>query len=363
MYTEITKIIEGGLQGDRHKVFNYAETLATNLEKQGEINLSKKIKAILAAKRGVLATLDGLATKPVDSESRMDMVDTSYPQVDPDQIVLSQHLKEELFRFVEGYKQRDRLLAAGLDISNSLLLYGPPGCGKTTLAKYTSSVLGLPLITARLDGMISSLLGSTAKNIRRIFDYAAKRECVLFLDEFDVVAKLRDDKNELGELKRVVNSLLQNIDDLHGNTILIAATNHHKLLDSAVWRRFSTIISLGMPQADERKELIRVFLRNEPNDVIQHSKRLEQLDSAFADLSHSVIRTIINNAIRNKIINNGKLVKYCDILREIFLYAEHGTDSEEKFIKYLISNNVTRKEIHEFYHIPIRTIKNVLDSK
>lgn len=141
------------------------------------------------------------------------------------------------------------------------MLYGPPGCGKTTVAQLISSITNLPLVTARLDGLVSSLLGSTAKNIRKVFDYASKRECILFLDEFDVIAKLRDDKNELGELKRVVNSLIQNIDEFSEDSILIAATNHHKLLDPAIWRRFNTILALEKPQLEEVNLLLLSLLR------------------------------------------------------------------------------------------------------
>ena len=162
MYTEIVKIIEGGLIGDREKVQNYADVLATNLEKEGEIALSKKIRNVILNKRGSLTALDSFATKPVDTESRMDIVEITMPKIARDQIVLSKYVIEEIFSFVECYKNRDNLLKAGLEASNSLLLYGPPGCGKTTVAQYISTMTGLPLVTARLDGLISSLLGSTA---------------------------------------------------------------------------------------------------------------------------------------------------------------------------------------------------------
>lgn len=113
-------------------------------------------------------------------------------------------------------------------------MYSPPGCGKTSAARYLASELKLPLITAWHDTLISSLLGNTAKNIHHIFEYAKKQPCILFLDEFDAIAKARDDAHEMGELKRVVNSLLQNIDDFLQEGILIAATNHAKMLDTAV---------------------------------------------------------------------------------------------------------------------------------
>ena len=130
------------------------------------------------------------------------------------------------------------------------------------------------MVTARLDGLVSSLLGSTAKNIRKVFDYASKRECILFLDEFDVIAKLRDDKNELGELKRVVNSLLQNIDGFNNDSILIAATNHHELLDPAIWRRFSTIAALEKPLWDEIVRYLNTLLASKSTDFISNDKKL-----------------------------------------------------------------------------------------
>ena len=212
MYTEIVKIIEGGLQGDKEKVQNYANVLANNLEKEGEVSLSKKIRGIVENRRKGLTSLDSFATKPVDTESRMEIVRITTPQIKKETIILSKYVEDEIQAFIDFYENRDNLLKAGIEVSNSLLLYGPPGCGKTTVAQYISTITGLPLVTARLDGLISSLLGSTAKNIRKIFDYVSKRECILFLDEFDVIAKLRDLKNELGEINRVVISLFQNID-------------------------------------------------------------------------------------------------------------------------------------------------------
>ena len=115
------------------------------------------------------------------------------------------------------------------------------------------------MYVARLDGLISSFLGSTSKNIRALFDFAAKTPCVLFLDEFDAIAKLRGDSQELGELKRVVNSFIQNLDTLGSQSIVIAATNHQELLDSAIWRRFSYRLALDFPAADLREKMWTAF--------------------------------------------------------------------------------------------------------
>jgi SpoVK/Ycf46/Vps4 family AAA+-type ATPase len=359
MYTEIVKIIEGGIIGDKEKVYNYAKVLAENLEKQGDASLSKKIRTLLGSKKTKLAYLDEFATKPVDTESRMDMVDIFHPSDSFDKPVLKYFIEDEIEEFINSYQQRDEILRAGVEMINSLLLYGPPGCGKTTVAKYISFKTGLPLLTVRLDGLVSSLLGSTAKNIRKTFDYASKRECILFLDEFDVVAKLRDDKHELGELKRVVNSLIQNIDNFNENSILIAATNHHELLDPAIWRRFSKIITLDKPDKNETMSLIKSFIKNVKSNLVDNDKKLEQVATSFEEMSHADIKTIINNSIKKAIINKRESVNNWELLYEVYLYKNHKIISENDFIKYLLQYGVTHKEVNGNYGYSLRKIREV----
>lgn len=359
MYTEIVKIIEGGLVNDKEKVINYATVLADNLESQGELSLAKRIRSTLSKKRGTLTSLDSFSTKPVDTESRMDIVEVTTPQIEPQQVILSKYSQDAIHSFVESYAHRDVLLKSGLDVSNSLLLYGPPGCGKTTVAQYISSVTGLPLLTARLDGLVSSLLGSTAKNIRKIFDYASRRECILFLDEFDVIAKLRDDKNELGELKRVVNSLIQNIDAFSNDSILIAATNHHELLDPAIWRRFTTIVCLEKPQKGEIERLLTILLTDKENNFMGNEKKLNGVIDALFGFSHSDIKTVTFNAIREVILSGRSSLTNCDILKSIFFYKNHVIENEDDLIEYLLKNGVTHKEINDSLAIPLRRIQGI----
>lgn len=359
MYTEIVKIIEGGLVNDKEKVVNYATVLADNFESQGEVSLAKRIRSALTKKIGTLTSLDSFSTKPVDTESRMDIVEITTPQIEPHQVILSKYSQDVIYSFIESYKRRDVLLKSGLDVSNSLLLYGPPGCGKTTVAQYISNIIGLPLVTARLDGLVSSLLGSTAKNIRKIFDYASKRECILFLDEFDVIAKLRDDKNELGELKRVVNSLIQNIDSFNSDSILIAATNHHELLDPAIWRRFTTIIALEKPQKEEIERLLINLLDGKKTNFLSNVKKLTFIEDALVGLSHSDIKTVIFNAMRDVILSGRVCLTNCNVLKEIFFYKNHSIEDDDTFIQYLLQNGATHKEINDSLAIPLRKIQNV----
>ena len=149
--------------------------------------------------------------------------------------------------------------------------------------------MDIPIVVARFDSLISSLLGNTAKNIRKLFDYAKSKPCILFLDEFDAIAKARDDNQETGELKRVINSLLQNIDEFLETGILIAATNHEQLLDSAIWRRFEKVVNVNKPNSDEIKNLVENYFEKIGSDLATDDKKFEMFKTYMSNLSHSEI--------------------------------------------------------------------------
>lgn len=318
---EIGKIVEGALKHDQLKVMNYTKQLITKLEEDGEARAASKFSKMLDAQSE--RTLSAMGTSsfreaniPVDNESRTTLADVIHFDENKVDIILSKSNSEKLDSFILSYKNADKLNSLGVGVSNTLLLYGPPGCGKTKCAYYIAKELKLPLIVARLDSLISSYLGTTAKNIRTLFEFVQKTPCVLFLDEFDAIAKARDDSNELGELKRVVNSLLQNVDAMSKDSLLLAATNHENLLDDAVWRRFDYKLKIELPDVEAIKKIMDLFIGENANFS---PKEKAELANAFMGLSGANIEEIIKKAIRNAVIFNKDFTKF-SIYEELFTF-------------------------------------------
>lgn len=360
-YSEITKIIEAGLDRDKDKVKSYSILLAKKLAQNGDYKSSQRVENILSRKNGGSTITDALISPPIDQESRLDIVDINY-RPDMPNIILADSIKDRLLDFENTVQIKDQLDELGMNFKMSLLLYGPPGCGKTSIAYYIANKLDLPLVTARLDTLISSLLGNTSKNLRRIFDYASKQPCVLFLDEFDAIAKARDDKHELGELKRVVNSLLQNMDAYCQGGILIAATNHQELLDDAIWRRFQTIIEVPKPQHTEITLVLHQTLNAFDISSIKPQK-LKMLVEQMEGLSYSDLQTLLQNIIKQKLIKNELVINSIDVLCELSSFKYHGNVSQRQMINYLLKCGEAQRSIAEYYKISQRQVRNCIDVK
>ena len=264
--SEVLKILDGALKANASMAANYAGLLADKLERDGQRQQARLVRERLARAPAALAHAQDASGGglpgglPVDADSRLHTVDLSRPTQRDVHLLLPTAISTRANEFLQSIRHRDELARAGAAMPNRMLLYGPPGTGKTQTARWLTAQLGVPLLTVRCDTLISSLLGQTSRNLRRVFEHAQQQPCVLFLDEFDALASARGNERDVGELQRIVIALLQNIDALPEETILIASTNHEQLLDPAVWRRFPFRVPLPMPDLALRQQLWRQFL-------------------------------------------------------------------------------------------------------
>lgn len=310
--TEISRLLDGALKGDRTRVKDYAAQLVTKLRSDGDAGAADRLESVISRSGSVVGVQHVSPSIPVDSESRYPLADELHPKNDEIKLYLDDRIHARISEFLSHVEFSDELLAAGVGISPTMLLHGPPGTGKSLAAQYVAASLGLPLLVARVDTLVSSYLGSTSKNIRNLFEHASRRPCVLFLDELDALGKLRDDQHEMGELKRVVIALLQNIDNAGGNTVLLAATNHPHILDRAIWRRFQFHVSIELPTMPVREKLVSSLLIGETINF-----PVAKIASLAAGMSCADITSIVRDSIRQRVVSKEAHISFCYIVRRI----------------------------------------------
>ncbi|RCX10431.1 ATPase family protein associated with various cellular activities (AAA) [Anaerobacterium chartisolvens] len=372
-FSEVIKIIDGALKADKKKVVDYSTLLAGKLENDGELVKCQRISKMLERYNYMLnenisvnsITAGNIKQLPFDQESKLELADILLPnQIDERNLVLSEETEKQIKEITLAYLNKDKLASYALDMPMTMILFGPPGCGKTEIALSVARKLNLPIIIARLDTLVSSYLGNTAKNIRFLFDYASKIPCVLFLDEFDAIAKQRDDMHEMGELKRVVNSLLQNIDSLNSKSILIAATNHEQMLDEAIWRRFNIRVNVVLPN----HTLIYKYLEQISNEIghLLDAKSMDFLSCLFQGQSVADIQQIVKRSFRRAVLEN-RSAELADFVEHFFAYVyinqavpDDADLSRRKKVEYLLKHNsgLSNRFLGEVLRCHHNTIKN-----
>ena len=275
-------------------------------------------------------------------EVPLDLLTKDTPPIELDtKPIFEKHIRHALDMIIKERRLHDDILQAGLKTSNKLIFCGPPGVGKTLAAKWLSNQLSLPLYTLNLASVMSSYLGKTGNNIQRVFQFVSQEPCILLLDEFDAVAKKRDDESDVGELKRLVAVLLQEFDRFSNSSMLIAATNHQTLLDPAVWRRFDVSIVFPIPDESSAIEAIKLYFGQ---DAKVAEPYFAVLAMSMAGMSFSDIKRNISY-IRKQALIEKKSLEECIIEWLGVQSAGMKLPSRKRLALLLIGKGYSQREV------------------
>jgi SpoVK/Ycf46/Vps4 family AAA+-type ATPase len=318
----VLALAQAGNAGDRKKARVVTEAIIAEERAKQHTVLAEKLTKVVHLNGNGNGNGSHLAAATSEGSNRgRDFVVEVVPRRQLDDVVLPAVTRRAVNRLVQEQQRADLLRAHGVEPRNRILLVGPPGTGKTTLAEAIAEAVSVSLFVVRYELMIGSYLGETATRMKRIFDYARTTPCVLFFDEFDAIAKERGDIHETGEIKRVVSSLLMQIDELPSYTIVVAATNHPELLDRAAWRRFQLRLSMPRPSAKELAQYVEIFLKrlseNFPFTGATIAKRLGRISYAEAEEFCLAL-------LRAKILAVGESDLKAIVVEELNVWAERA---------------------------------------
>ena len=294
----LLKLIKAGSNGDLMLFEKTVEALASEERaKQHDILADKLLETFLHSKQNKAenSKVVSLTNYQYDKNLFWELV----PDISFEDLILEEKLEKICSDFIEEHNRVDLLASYGIEPRNRVLLAGPPGNGKTSLAEAIAESLSIPLIVVRYETLIGSYLGETSSRLKEVFDYCKSRKCVLFFDEFDTIGKERGDKHETGEIKRVVSSLLLQIDKLPSHVIVITASNHPELLDKAVWRRFQLRLQLNRPS----KKDITKYLKKYANNIKNIKFPVNTIATTLIGASFSDINEVCTNITRKYILS------------------------------------------------------------
>ena len=285
--------------------------IAARSAKQGKTKLAADLRELVErAPRQHSGQAIPLARPPKNLEG---LLEASYPTTRLDEMVLSEPLRKNLDRVVAEYRQRERLLAHGLRPRQRLLLVGPPGCGKTMTASALAGECHLPLMSIQLHSLITRYMGETAAQLHQVFEAIQRTPAVYLFDEFDALGAVRGSSNDVGEIRRVLNSFLQFIEKVESNSIIVAATNLVGMLDPALFRRFDAVLNYALPQG----EVIQQLIKNRLAAFVGANLDWQSVQEAGEGLSHAEIVRAAEEAAKGVLLAERTLVTTEEFVSEL----------------------------------------------
>lgn len=308
----LRQLIKAGTTGDSAVFRRASEAIIENERQKQHHLLANDLEQILYGDHHNVnpGRSNKLPSSPADKERGFPLLDIRQPQRSLEELIVSTASVAAIDDLLEEHRRSDLLRSYGMKAAGKVLFYGPPGCGKTLAAEVIAFELDMPLAIVRLDALVSSFLGQTAANLRQVFEFIAEHSMVVLFDEFDAIGKERGDSGEHGELRRVVNAVLQMMDAYQGKSLILAATNHEQILDTAIWRRFDDTIEFSLPESAQIIQLLQLKLRG-----IRRQFEIDDVDvlDGFKGMSGADIERVIRRAVKHMILRSQEFLTTKDL--------------------------------------------------
>ena len=307
---QIKALLRSHMDGDDDHFYAVAMQVAAREARRGHGRLAEQLRSLIdesKSKRGLKSPLQiGHPQGELTS-----ILEAGYPKNRLKHIVVPAPLGVQIERIIREQHHADRILDRGLTLRRKLLLVGPPGTGKTLTASIFAGELGLPLLSIRLDGLITKYMGETAAKLRQVFESTNRTLGVYFFDEFDAIGSRRGMANEVGEMRRILNSFLQMIEQDGSRSLVLAASNHPELLDPALFRRFDDILQYKLPDHIQIENMLRTGLAHSSTGEIDWTT----LAVLAEGLNHADVARVVNDILKEALMGERERICRADVER------------------------------------------------